>query len=97
VQRERRRLSHQSADKLSQLWFSAGYHDARHADTIHQSILASNIEAMLNAGLGLRYHLNHRWAVDGEFGYRHVSDANTTEHNLGLNSLGGQLGLSYFF
>ena len=73
------------------------YHNAGNVDTTHESILASNVEAMLHAGIGMRYHLNERWAIDGEFGYRHISDANTSKHNLGLNSLGGQLGASYFF
>jgi lipid A 3-O-deacylase len=70
------------------------YHDA---DTGAQKILGSNVEAMLHAGIGVRYHLNDKWAIDGEFGYRHISNASTTEHNLGLNSLGGQVGVSYFF
>ena len=73
------------------------YHDARPVDTRAQSILGSNVEAMLHAGFGIRRHLNERWSIDGELGYRHISNASTSEHNLGLNSLGGQLGLSYFF
>jgi hypothetical protein len=45
----------------------------------------------------MRYHLNKRWSIDGELGYRHISNASSCEHNHGLNSLGGQFGLSYFF
>ena len=73
------------------------YHDARNVDTRAQAILGSNVEAMLQASLGMRYYLNKRWSIDGEWGYRHISNANTSAHNRGLNSLGGQLGLSYFF
>jgi hypothetical protein len=73
------------------------YHDARDVDTRPQAVLGSNFEAMLHAGIGIRYHLNRTWSIDGELGYRHISNASSTTHNLGLNSLGGQLGLSYFF
>jgi hypothetical protein len=72
-------------------------HDGRDVDTRHQATLGSNIEAMLHAGLGMRYHLTERWSIDAEAGYRHISNANTSSHNRGLNSLGGQFGLSYFF
>jgi lipid A 3-O-deacylase len=70
------------------------YHDA---NTGAQDVLGSNIEAMLIGGLGLRYHLNEKWAVTEEVTYRHISNASTTEGNRGLNSAGGQLGVSYFF
>src|SRR5437868_10242981 len=36
------------------------YHDA---DTDAQDVLGSNVEAMAVGGLGLRYHLNEKWAV----------------------------------
>lgn len=70
------------------------YHDA---NTGVQDVLGSNIEAMLIGGLGLRYHLNEKWAVTEEITYRHISNASTTEGNRGLNSAGGELGVSYFF
>jgi opacity protein-like surface antigen len=72
------------------------YHDAN-TDSSVQKILGGNVEAMLTGGLGLRYHLNENWALDVEASYRHISDAGTTAHNLGLNSIGAQVGLSYFF
>jgi len=70
------------------------YHDA---DTDAQDVLGSNVEAMAVGGLGLRYHLNEKWAIVAEVTYRHISNASTTERNRGLNSVGGQLGVSYFF
>ena len=70
------------------------YHDA---DTNSQFILGGNIEAFLQGTVGLRYHFNENWALAFEGGYRHISNASTTRHNLGLNSFGGQIGLSYFF
>jgi hypothetical protein len=73
------------------------YHDAQSVNTRAQAILGSNVEAMLHAGSGMRYHLNEKWSIDGEFGYRHISNADATDHNRGLNSLGGQIGLGYLF
>jgi Lipid A 3-O-deacylase (PagL) len=73
------------------------YHDAQSVDTRAQTILGSNVEAMLHAGSGMRYYLNEKWSIDSELGYRHISNAGTTEHNRGLNSLGGQIGLGYLF
>jgi lipid A 3-O-deacylase len=70
------------------------YHDA---DTGAQDVLGSNIEAMLVDSLGLRYHLNAKWTVVAEVTYRHISNGGTTDRNRGLNSVGGQLGVSYFF
>ncbi len=43
-----------------------------HANTGAQDVLGSNIEAMLIGGLGLRYHLNEKWAVTEELTYRHI-------------------------
>jgi Lipid A 3-O-deacylase (PagL). len=70
------------------------YHDA---NTNVQDVLGSNVEAMTVDGLGLRYHVNKKWTIIAEVTYRHISNAGTTERNRGLNSLGGQLGVSYFF
>ena len=80
-----------------QLGAGALYHDARDLDTRAEAVLGSNVEAMLQAALGIHYHLTERWSLDGEVGYRHISNASTSAYNRGLNSLGGQLGLSYFF
>jgi len=52
---------------------------------------------MAVGGVGLRYHLNEKWAIAAEVTYRHISNARATERNRGLNSVGGQLGVSYFF
>ena len=77
-----------------QIGGAAVYHDA---DTSAQFLLGGNIEAFLQGGVGLRYHFNDNWALAVEAGYRHISNASTTQHNLGLNSVGGQIGFSYFF
>ena len=54
-------------------------------------------EFILHGGLGGHYMLNDQWAVNVEAEYRHISNAELSSRNAGLNSLGGTLGLSYFF
>lgn len=51
----------------------------------------------LNAGAGLRWMINDKWAVSAEFDWHHMSNAGLGEHNAGSNEAGGQLGVSYFF
>lgn len=51
----------------------------------------------LELGGGVRCFLTERWALNLEFRYQHISNANTGRHNLGINSAGPILGLSYLF
>ncbi len=62
-----------------------------------QRLIGRNWEFDLQASLGLRYFLSEKWAVTVEGSYRHISNADTADRNLGLNSLGGGIGLNYFF
>lgn len=62
-----------------------------------QNLIGGPGEFMLTAGFGVRYHLSEKWALSAEFGYRHISNADIYDRNLGLNSLGGQIGVSRFF
>ena len=62
-----------------------------------QNLIGGPGEFMLTAGFGVRYHLSEKWSLSAEFGYRHVSNASIYRRNLGLNSLGGQFGVSRFF
>lgn len=62
-----------------------------------QTVIGSAFEFNLQAAGGLRYVVNNRSAWFIEAGYVHVSNADTASRNLGLNSLGGLLGFSYFF
>jgi hypothetical protein len=36
---------------------------------------------MAVGGVGLRYHLNEKWAIATEVTYRHISNAGATERN----------------
>lgn len=51
----------------------------------------------LELGGGVRCFLTSRWAVNLEFRYQHISNANTGRHNLGINGAGPLLGVSYLF
>lgn len=62
-----------------------------------QSLIGESLELSLQAALGVRYLLNDRWAVSLEGGYRHVTNAGSSDRDKGLNELGVQLGLCHFF
>ena len=71
------------------------YSDAYHDQV--QKALGSRFEFDLQASVGLRCRLARRWTVDGEFAYRHLSNAHLADRNLGTNAIGGLLGVSYAF
>lgn len=62
-----------------------------------QSLIGKSFEISALAGVGLRYQFNHRWGIALEGGYRHFSNANTSDRNTGLDSLGASIGLIYSF
>jgi lipid A 3-O-deacylase len=57
---------------------------------------ASQFNFTLQIAPGIRYFLNKRAALSLEYRFHHISDANTTEHNPGLNSDFVLLGFSIF-
>ena len=46
---------------------------------------------------GLRFNINSRWSVLAEGGYRHISNASTSDPNYGIDQLGGNLGFAVSF
>lgn len=46
---------------------------------------------------GLRYFLNDRWSLIGEIGYRHISNAGLHSPNVGVDSIGGNVGVGFSF
>ncbi len=62
-----------------------------------RSTVGSAVNFNLQSAVGLRYLVNDKWAVSLEGGYRHISNAGFSNRNAGMNSVGAQLGLSYFF
>ncbi|MEP6662478.1 MAG: acyloxyacyl hydrolase [Verrucomicrobiota bacterium] len=51
----------------------------------------------LDIALGTRYFLKKAWSLNAEYRFQHVSNANTSNHNLGLNAQGATLSVSWFF
>ncbi len=66
-------------------------------DDPRQRRVGQAFEFSLQGGLGVRYLCSERCAVFLEGTYCHISNANLSDRNFGLNSWGGLLGASYFF
>jgi len=62
-----------------------------------QRLIGEAFEFNLQASLGLRAFLSDKCAVSLEGGYRHISNANLADRNVGVDSVGGQVGLSWFW
>jgi lipid A 3-O-deacylase len=62
-----------------------------------QRLVGSDFSFNLQAGLGIRYMTSERMAVYLEATVRHLSNANQAERNLGLNTVGAQVGVSWFW
>ncbi|MDB6175289.1 MAG: ompW [Chthoniobacteraceae bacterium] len=62
-----------------------------------QRLIGRSVEFNLQAGLGLRYICSERCSVFVEADYRHISNADTADRNLGLNSIGGLIGAGFSF
>lgn len=62
-----------------------------------QREIGEAFEFVLQADLGFKYIINESWAVAIEGGYRHISNADLSPRNEGLNSFGGLMQVSYFF
>jgi len=67
------------------------------SDHERQRVFGSSFAFNLQAGFGVRYLCTDHCALFLEADYRHISNADTADRNLGLNSVGGLLGASYFF
>lgn len=63
----------------------------------HQHFIGRDEEFYLGVGLGAHWFFSKRCALSIEADYRHISNANTADRNIGLNSVGGMLGLSCYF
>lgn len=73
------------------------YNDAYRNDP-RQRFIGQAIEFYLQAGLGFHYLVSHNWSVDAEGGFVHISNADMNgPRNLGVNALGGSIGVTYRF
>lgn len=67
------------------------------AEDPSQKIIGSNFEFLLEADLGGRLLLNDRWSLLFEGTFQHISNADTAPHNVGVNALGGRLGVGWIY
>ena len=71
------------------------YNDAyKDAD---QSAIGQALEFTPQAGIGLRYRVVENWTIDAEAIWHHISNANMSDRNGGINALGGLFGVTYYF
>lgn len=59
-------------------------------------LLSSGFEFVIHIGGGCRAFLNRRLAVNLEWNYAHLSNSGIVLPNVGVNQLGGTIGLTYF-
>jgi len=62
-----------------------------------QSNIGKTLEFGLQTSLGFRILLNAHWSLDLEGVYQHISNANTGDRNVGVNALGGLVGVTRSF
>lgn len=62
-----------------------------------QNAIGQAIEFTPQAGLGFHYLVKENWSIDLEGVYHHISNAGLAKRNMGLNSFGGLLGVTYYF
>lgn len=71
------------------------YNDAYKDKT--QKAIGQAIEFTPQCSVGLHYLISDKWALDVEGMFHHISNAGMSERNNSINSLGGFLGVTYFF
>ena len=62
-----------------------------------QKIIGGGFEFTLGVSLGVRLLISRHYGLLLEGGYQHISNADIYPRNAGLNTLGAQAGLFYFF
>ncbi len=56
-----------------------------------------NFNFNLDAGAGARFLVARNWSINAEVLFQHISNADTADHNIGLNSIGPRLSASFSF
>jgi len=67
------------------------------AEDPSQRIIGGNFEFILEADLGARLLLNDRWSLLFEGTFQHISNADTAARNVGVNALGGRIGVGWIY
>ena len=71
------------------------YNDVYKDDT--QNAIGQAIEFTPQCSIGVHYLINKNWAVAAEGMFHHISNAGLSNRNSSINSLGGFIGVTYFF
>ena len=79
-----------------QLGAGGVYSDAANDDGV-QRLIGSDWSFDLQGSVGLRFLPSDRFAITVKAEFRHFSNAGLADRNYGLNSLGGVLGMSFFY
>lgn len=79
-----------------QLGAGGVYSDAANDDG-EQRLIGSDWSFDLQGAIGLRFMTSERFSITLKAEYRHFSNAGIADRNNGLNSLGGVLGVSFFY
>jgi outer membrane protein X len=64
---------------------------------LDRQLEGQNFNFNLNLGAGVRYFFARNWSLNLECRYQHISNADLSAHNQGVNALGPMLSVSYFF
>lgn len=67
------------------------------AEDPDQRLIGGNFEFLLQADIGARILLNNQWSLLMEGGFQHISNADTAARNVGVNAIGGRIGLGYLY
>ena len=62
-----------------------------------QRVVGSGVEFTLITEAGVRYFITPKWAVVLTADSEHISNADTASRNVGVNAVGGMLGVGCFF
>lgn len=62
-----------------------------------QRAIGQGCEFTLQAQWGVRVFVTSTMSVDVEMGYQHISNAQQSDRNAGVNSIGAQVGITYHF
>jgi lipid A 3-O-deacylase len=71
------------------------YNDIYKDDT--QNAIGQAIEFTPQCSIGVHYLIGRNWAVAAEGMFHHISNAGLSNRNSSINSLGGFVGVTYFF
>lgn len=64
---------------------------------MNQRAIGQDFEFILHAQVGLKYFVAPNLSLDFEGGYQHISNAGMACRNCGINALGAQIGVTYYF